>query len=56
VKKVQDERTQVLANKVSSKQGKPLEEWEEMKYPNPFQSPEAYQISPNSENSWETNQ
>jgi hypothetical protein len=46
VKKVQDERTQVLANKVSSKQGKPLEEWEQMKYLNPFQSPESISDKP----------
>jgi hypothetical protein len=56
VKKVQDGRTQVLTTKESSKEGKPLEEGEQIKYPNPFQSQETYQISPNPENSWEMNQ
>jgi len=35
-KKLQDGRTQVLANKESSKEGEPLGEWEQIKYPEPL--------------------
>jgi hypothetical protein len=35
-KKLQDGRTQVLANKESSKEGEPLGEREQIKYPEPL--------------------
>jgi hypothetical protein len=35
-KKLQDGRTQVLANKESSKEDEPLGEWEQIKYPEPL--------------------
>jgi hypothetical protein len=38
-KKVQDGRNQVLANKETSKEGQITREWEQIKYPNPYNSP-----------------